>query len=212
MSDAPDYAMKNTKGVSMANMSSIPTNKLATMLAAALFAAGWLVSGTVVAQDQEIKSLRGKPSKEQIIEALTPANSSRAQTRGLSLGNGDGGKLAATPWTRTLDLEVKFQFNSDQLSSDGLEVVDRLGAALQSPALASIKAVTLEGHADATGEAAYNMALSLRRAQSVKASLAGKEGIPRVDIKVVGKGITEPVDPAHPTDPINRRVRVIVSG
>jgi outer membrane protein OmpA-like peptidoglycan-associated protein len=182
---------------------------------ATLFAVGLLASGISTAQDKEVKSLRGKPSKEQIIEALSPGSEGAARgakTRGLSLGNSNAAGPASAPWTRALDLEVKFQFNSDQLAGDGLEVVERLGSALQSKSLAGVKAVTLEGHADATGDAAYNMALSLRRAESVKSFLAGRDGVPRVDIKAVGKGVTEPVDPAHPTDPVNRRVRVIVSG
>ncbi len=190
------------------------THTLRVLGLATLFAAGLLASGIAAAQDQPVKSLRGKPSKEQIIDALSPGQTgagSTAKTRGLSLGGGDAAKPAA-PWTRALDLEVKFQFNSDQLAGDGLDVVERLGAALQSKSLAAIKSVTLEGHADATGDAAYNMALSLRRAQSVKSFLAGQEGLPRVEFKAVGKGVTEPVDPDHPTDPINRRVRVIVSG
>lgn len=165
-----------------------------------------------VAADGDVKALRGKPSTEQIVDALKPTGDEggKPKTRGLSLG-GNQASAADTGWARSLDLEVKFQFNSDQLSADGAEVVERLAAALQAKELAKVKKVVLEGHADATGDPDYNMALSLRRAQTVRDVLASKPGL-RVELKAVGKGISEPADPAHPTDPINRRVRVVVGG
>jgi outer membrane protein OmpA-like peptidoglycan-associated protein len=165
-------------------------------------------------QESGVKSLRGKPSTEQIIEALNPgaeAAGKPTRTRGLSLGGSGQAVAPVAGWTRTLDLEIKFQFNSDQLTGDGAEVVERLGNALQAKELAKVRTVTLEGHADATGDADYNVALSLRRAQAVRNALAGKPGLP-TDFKTIGKGSSDPADPAHPTDPVNRRVRVIVGG
>ena len=165
-------------------------------------------------QEAGVKSLRGKPSTEQIIEALNPGSEGAgkpAKTRGLSLGGSTQAAAPVAGWTRALDLEVKFQFNSDQLTGDGAEVVERLGTALQAKELSKVRTVTLEGHADASGDADYNVALSLRRAQAVRNVLAGKAGAP-VEFKAIGKGANEPADPAHPTDPVNRRVRVIVGG
>jgi outer membrane protein OmpA-like peptidoglycan-associated protein len=165
-----------------------------------------------VAADGDVKALRGKPSTEQIVDALkpTPDDNAKPRTRGLSLG-GSQASAADTGWARALDLEVKFQFNSDQLSADGAEVVERLAAALQAKELAKVKKVVLEGHADATGDPDYNMALSLRRAQAVRDVLASKPEL-HIEFKAVGKGISEPADPANPTAPINRRVRVVVGG
>lgn len=174
---------------------------------------------------QEVKSLRGKPSRDQILEALTPnaapANPS-FRTRGLSVGNPDAAKAApaaaepaakaaAPNQARALDLEIKFEFNSDQLTGDGKDVLDQLGEALKSDALAGAKSIVLEGHADAKGSPAYNRVLSLKRAQSAKNFIASKHGIPEGKLKAVGKGSSEPIDPNNPEDAVNRRVRVIVN-
>lgn len=172
---------------------------------------------------QEVKSLRGKPSRDQILEALTP-NSAPAnpsfRTRGLSVGNPDAAKSApaaaqaaadAPSQARALDLEIKFEFNSDQLTGDGKDVLDQLGEALKSDALAGAKSIVLEGHADAKGSPAYNRVLSLKRAQSAKNFIASKHGIPEGKLKAVGKGSSEPIDPKNPEDAVNRRVRVIVN-
>jgi Outer membrane protein and related peptidoglycan-associated (lipo)proteins len=172
---------------------------------------------------QEVKSLRGKPSRDQILEALTP-NSAPAnpsfRTRGLSVGNPDAAKSAPAPaqaaadapsQARALDLEIKFEFNSDQLTGDGKDVLDQLGEALKSDALAGAKSIVLEGHADAKGSPAYNRVLSLKRAQSAKNFIASKHGIPEGKLKAVGKGSSEPIDPKNPEDAVNRRVRVIVN-
>ena len=172
---------------------------------------------------QGVKSLPGKPSRDQILEALTP-NSAPAnptfRTRGLSVGNPDAAKSApaaaqaaadAPSQARALDLDIKFEFNSDQLTGDGKDVLDQLGEALKSDALAGAKSIVLEGHADAKGSPGYNRVLSLKRAQSAKNFIASKHGIPEGKLKAVGKGSSEPIDPKNPEDAVNRRVRVIVN-
>ena len=182
------------------------------------------LSGAVVAQ--EVGTLRGKPSKEQILQALSPATAQPAmRTRGLSIG-GDAGKPAtpdapaasggaapaAKAGPRALDLEIPFEFNSDRLTNDGKDVLDQLGEALKSDELSGAKTIVLEGHTDAKGSAAYNRVLSTRRAQSVKNFLATKHSIPGSKLRAVGKGATELADPKNPEDGVNRRVRIIVDG
>ncbi|CAN5464465.1 hypothetical protein BH11PSE11_BH11PSE11_04020 [soil metagenome] len=184
---------------------------------------------------EEVKSLRGKPTSSQILEALSSSSSESApksgiRTRGLSLGNSDAAKsesaspaasapsaparkqAAAAPETRALDLDIKFEFNSGRLNQDGKDVLDQLAEALKSETLANTQSIVLEGHADAKGSAGYNKVLSLQRAQSARAYLASKHGIPGGKVKAVGKGSSEPVDAANPEDEVNRRVRVIISG
>ncbi|MEO8137845.1 MAG: OmpA family protein [Betaproteobacteria bacterium] len=178
---------------------------------------------------QEVGKLSGKPSKEQILQALSPAASAPAspafRTRGLSIG-GDAGKPATPdapaaapaaapsgkPQARALDLDIPFEFNSDRLTNDGKDVLDQLGEALKSDELSGAKAIVLEGHTDAKGSAAYNKILSLRRAQTVKSFLATKHSVPSGKLKAVGKGSTELADPKNPEDGSNRRVRIIVEG
>ena len=168
----------------------------------------------------DVKSLRGKPSSSQILEALGPRATPAIRTRGLSLGNSEAAKSeapapqqkVARSEPRALDLDIRFEFNSGELSQDGKDVLDQLAEALKSDELAGAKAIVLEGHADAKGNPGYNKVLSLRRAQSARTYLASKHGIPSKKVKAVGKGSSEPVDPSNPEDEINRRVRVIIDG
>jgi outer membrane protein OmpA-like peptidoglycan-associated protein len=70
--------------------------------------------------------------------------------------------------------------------------------------------IVIAGHADRSGSAAYNHALSERRAQSVAQAL-GQRGIPASAMRVEGHG---EADPRVPTDdgvrePQNRRVEIV---
>lgn len=182
---------------------------------------------------EEVKALRGKPSSDMILDALSSPAKSEApaaptvRRRGLSLNSNNesaepssGNELKtqtamqppaqATPQRRALDLEIKFQFNSDQLTDDGKDVLDQLAAALKSDRLAGAKSVILEGHADAKGSAGYNQALSLKRAQSARSYLSSRHGFSGAKLKAIGKGSTELADPNNPEDEVNRRVRVIL--
>lgn len=205
------------------------------------------------ASASEVNMLRGKPSKEQIIEALSgePSYPEAApsegvttprsrRTRGLSIGPAPAanaetasasdtpGSAQATPLpptatqaqgapraqpvirSRALDLEIQFGYDSHQLTPDGVDVLEQLGQALQSDALNQVRRIVLEGHTDANGSAAYNLGLSLRRAQSAQSYLAQYYPAAANKIRTVGKGMAEPADPQHPRDAINRRVRVIL--
>ena len=191
------------------------------------------IASSVSAQER----LTGKPTKEQILQALQPQQQKAPafRTRGLSLGGGEAAKEApeapapqsagtgsAAPApaqrantkaaARSLDLEIAFEFNSARLTSDGKDVLDQLGEALKSDQLSSANAIILEGHTDSKGSAVYNKDLSLKRAQSVRAFLTIKHSIPSSKLRAVGKGSSEPADPKNPEDAANRRVRIIVDG
>lgn len=177
-----------------------------------------LVSSAAGAFADDVKSLRGKPTSSQILDALSPVKVAHGmRTRGLSLGSGEAAAVQAKAAPaesepRALDLDIKFEFNSGLLSQDGKDVLDQLAEALKSDALSGVKSIILEGHADAKGNPAYNKVLSLRRAQSARNYLASKHGIPYKKVNALGKGSSEPVDPNNPEDEVNRRVRVIVNG
>src|SRR5437868_8609099 len=160
---------------------------------AALLLGACVLSPIVAAQNAN--ELRGKPSKDQILRALAPSGASNApRTRGLSLGSSSSESAApakaAAPQQKAVDLDIPFEFNSDRLTDDGREVLEQLGAALNSGEMSGVKTVVLEGHTDAKGSAAYNKLLSLRRAQSVRTFLAQKQNIPSGKLKAVGKGST----------------------
>jgi len=127
-------------------------------------------------------------STQEIIDALKPdgdqAGMPGQRTRGLSLDVPEkkparpaagAGAAAKAPEGKFVDLNVPFEFNSDQLTPDGRDLLSKLAEALTSKELSSITAVTLEGHTDGVGSADYNKALSLRRAQAVRSFLQGSQ-------------------------------------
>ena len=71
--------------------------------------------------------------------------------------------------------------------------------------------MTATGHTDKSGPDDYNMALSLRRANTVKNALVS-EGVPATAIAVVGRGETQPlVQTADGVrEPQNRRVEIVM--
>ncbi len=91
---------------------------------------------------------------------------------------------------RTLVLEgVTFETNSADLTPNARSILDRVAASLsQWPELR----VEVGGHTDSAGRDAYNLDLSLRRAESVRAYLVDA-GIPASRLTARGYGETRPV-------------------
>jgi OmpA-OmpF porin, OOP family len=84
---------------------------------------------------------------------------------------------------------IQFDTGSDQLRSDSMNVIKEVAAALQKqPALK----LRIEGHTDSTGDAAKNLDLSKRRAESVKGALV-KLGISADRLMTEGFGQTKPM-------------------
>jgi len=107
---------------------------------------------------------------------------------------------------------ILFDFDSTALRGEFHPILAALAEALQNR-LADA-AFTLEGHTDSTGPEAYNMALSLRRAQAVRGYLL-QAGIAPARLSVTGLGEQHPIaDNATPEGQRhNRRVEVVrVSG
>ena len=71
--------------------------------------------------------------------------------------------------------------------------------------------ITATGHTDTSGPEAYNMALSLRRANTVKDALV-REGVPATAIAVIGRGeqglLVQTADGVR--EPQNRRVEIVI--
>ena len=129
------------------------------------------------------------------------------QTRSLSLGERQEiAELAATK--PKIDLEIRFDYNSAQISKSSMPAVDELGKALSDPSLKGSTFV-VAGHTDGVGGESYNQDLSERRADTIKKVLTEEFGINGSDLVTVGYGKTKPKDPSAPLDPINRRVQVV---
>ena len=72
--------------------------------------------------------------------------------------------------------------------------------------------LTIEGHTDASGQFAKNLALSMARANTVRDVMVKKFGIDASRLTAVGKGPSQPLKPSNPFDPANRRVQFELKG
>jgi hypothetical protein len=101
---------------------------------------------------------------------------------------------------------VFFDWDSTRLSPASLNVLEQARDAFKARQGAR---VTATGHTDTTGTEAYNMALSLRRANAVKDALV-KLGVPAAAITTVGRGeaglLVQTGDGVR--EPQNRRVEI----
>ncbi len=102
---------------------------------------------------------------------------------------------------------INFDVDSDHLRADAKPAIDELLAALKANPTWH---VSIEGHTDASGNAAHNLDLSQRRAASVKAALVAA-GIAADRMKTAGFGQTKPVAPNDTAigRAQNRRVEVV---
>ena len=105
---------------------------------------------------------------------------------------------------------VFFDWDSAKLNTQAANVVGQAAGAYKTKGGARI---TATGHTDTSGTPAYNMALSLRRANAVKDALV-KEGVPATAIAVVGRGEQGLLVQTGPNvrEPQNRRVEIVVGG
>ncbi|WP_178130582.1 OmpA family protein [Reyranella sp. CPCC 100927] len=104
---------------------------------------------------------------------------------------------------------VFFDFDRATLTQQALQTVQQAAAAAKSGNKTS---VSVTGHADRSGSDAYNMALSMRRANAVKDALV-REGIPASSMQVVARGEGEPLVPTADgvREPQNRRVEIVIN-
>ena len=116
---------------------------------------------------------------------------------------------AAPTETETKDLSIafraEFEFDSAELTPEAKAIVDRVATVLKHDLMRD-KVIEIDGHADARGDDHYNLTLSERRAQAVSDYLVTRHQIDPSRLKFVGKGESEPFDPARPEAGINRRV------
>ena len=103
---------------------------------------------------------------------------------------------------------VFFDWDRSNLSEQALSTIKQAAAAFKSRGNARI---TVVGHTDTSGPQAYNMALSLRRANAVKDALL-REGLPPLAITVIGRGeqglLVKTADGVR--EPQNRRVEIVI--
>ncbi|GCL61810.1 OmpA family protein [Pseudaquabacterium pictum] len=99
----------------------------------------------------------------------------------------------AVPRRISLSTESLFGFDAAQVQPAGQTALDSFSAELAG---ASYSSIQIEGHTDRLGSSAYNQALSLQRAEAVKAYLVTHGKLDPAKLQAVGKGETMPVTDA----------------
>jgi outer membrane protein OmpA-like peptidoglycan-associated protein len=184
-----------------------------SMSAGIAFAAGDNVSAAQILAKLQPKPITRGLSVERVDPAVKAKEASflatvrNRKTRSLSMGEREelADMSAAKP---NIDLEIKFDYNSADISSASMPSAQALGEALSDPSLKG-STFMVAGHTDAIGGESYNQGLSERRADTIKRYLVDKFGIAGSDLVAVGYGKDKPKDPSAPMDPTNRRVQVV---
>ena len=122
-----------------------------------------------------------------------------------------GAKIAEVSQGLQFAFPVHFAFNDANVRTEDAAALDRF-ANVVSKHYAGAK-VTVEGFADPAGSKSYNVALSQRRADAVKAYVASK-GLDASLINAVGYGKSRQVNPGawgdQPGAELNRRVVFVI--
>ena len=108
----------------------------------------------------------------------------------------------------TLTLHINFAFDSDIIPDSVKSALDNISAYMKSN---HINHLDITGHTDSMGSRHYNLALSHRRANSVKRYLSDKEGIDSTIIFAHGAGFDMPLRPNSSNEgrAQNRRVEFV---
>jgi OOP family OmpA-OmpF porin len=114
----------------------------------------------------------------------------------------------SAPMAQAPSFMVFFDWDRSNLSQQALNTIRQAADQFKATGKARI---TATGHTDTSGPENYNMALSLRRANTVKDALV-RDGVPATAISVIGKGETQPlVQTADGVrEPQNRRVEIVL--
>ena len=108
----------------------------------------------------------------------------------------------------SIDIQsINFAFGSAEIPRSQYRKVENIADALEGLLKRRPRAkVLIEGHTDAVGSAASNLALSERRAESLKWTLVREFGIPRRALETVGYGEEFLLVPTQNENWRNRRV------
>ena len=170
-------------------------------LAAGVFFSVCLVSGPPGAAAQEIQT--------KVLDLVFTVKDLGGKVSDLQVKESD------TEIRIEMSADVLFDFDRADIKKEAKPSLEKVADIVREHSRA---AVSVEGHTDGKGSAAYNQALSERRAASVARWLKGRKGLNKVRFDVRGFGASKPVAPnAKPDgsdDPDgrqkNRRVEIVV--
>jgi len=157
---------------------------------------------------------KSQPSVKDIVDSLKEDDvAPGVRTRSLRPGaaaEATSAAVAEPASAPSISMQIQFDYASDRISAPSKKIMNNLAAALSSSELQS-QSFTIVGHTDGRGAPEYNMALSQRRAASVKAYLVSN-GVDAERLKTVGKGLTELANKDNPAAAENRRVEIVAGG
>src|ERR1700710_1166453 len=192
---------------------------IVTFGAALSMTAGLAFAGDTVSADKILNALKPKSATRGL--SVGPQVDTAAQAKEASfvdklrnrktrsLSRGERQEIAEIASSKPkIDLEIRFDYNSADISKASMPAVQELGKALSNPNLKGSTFV-VAGHTDAAGGEDYNQGLSERRADTIKRYLTESYDINGADLVTVGYGKSRPKDAADPLDPANRRVQVV---
>jgi outer membrane protein OmpA-like peptidoglycan-associated protein len=108
----------------------------------------------------------------------------------------------------SVDLEIFFAYDSDEIGAEALPPLRTLGQALKDASLAD-DAFLIAGHTDAKGGQRFNLDLSRRRAEAVRRFLVANFGIAETRLVAKGFGFAHPKNSSAPLSAENRRVQIV---
>ena len=112
---------------------------------------------------------------------------------------------SAEPVAGRFGMMINFEYDSVKIVPESLPMLDAVGEMLGLDESAK-EVLVIEGHADASGPAAYNQTLSERRADAIKRYLVGTFDILDGRLITIGEGESQPHDRKDPYAAVNRRV------
>ncbi|NUO63146.1 MAG: OmpA family protein [Gemmatimonadaceae bacterium] len=122
-----------------------------------------------------------------------------------------GAKITAMEGAVKVTFPINFAFDDATVNPDGAAAVQRLAQVAQKHFTGSV--ITVEGFADPAGSQSYNLDLSRRRADNVRAELLAN-GLNSENVRAVGYGKTRLVNPGaerdEPGAEANRRVVFVI--
>ncbi len=116
------------------------------------------------------------------------------------------------PKAKSINLAIQFDVDSATIKPESYPLLNELGKALTSDKLDD-KSVIIAGHTDSDASAEYNLELSKKRAEAVKAYLTQKFPISSTRIATTGFGESRPLVPNSTkyNKLLNRRVQVSIA-
>lgn len=112
-----------------------------------------------------------------------------------------------------VDIPIRFKFDSSHLSVTARAQLSEVATSLHNPLLRETK-ILIEGHTDDVGTDAYNLGLSLRRAEMVRQTLIQQHRFEKTQFIVKGFGESRPAisNFSDAGKAINRRVTLVNLG